>query len=133
MFTSLPNSTPFVCKDRGSYRIWQVCELPTQKYPTMGTHAYSGLHDTTAPPTEPRSRKLLPGEVIYFCVWKGNTLESRKSYVLQEGDVTFIDTGETFIDWTKPATKAQGHWSSGRPIFKNVFGGKSPAWLKGCN
>lgn len=150
MHTDIPAGTAFVCKDRGSYKLWKVVEhAPRAQYPNEGPRAYSGV-----------GRNLVPGDVVHLAVWKGDRLESRKTYTIQPGDVIWQSTG-LLTEKNRP-TAAQlaeqsrafmeslskgtfGDFMRGKfaappqpnlPvteenfIFENRFTGKCPQWLK---
>ena len=113
MHCDLPIGTPFVCRDRGRWLLWQIVDgVPNPKYPEWGPFAYTGI-----------SAPLAPGETIHRCVWLADRLESRASYTLQAGDVEWVDSG--LVQIFGP--------DKGQPIYRNRFGGRSPAWLRACD
>lgn len=111
MLTDLPAGTVFVQRFKGRDELWEVIENGPDRLKMCAG----------------RVRQLKPGDVIHRGVWVGpdrDTLESRGTYTLKEGDV----------EWTKQATLVIGGVAS-MPIegdYRNVFAATVPAWLRGA-
>lgn len=140
MQTDIPANTPFVVRERGGYAAWRTTEKGD---------AYTGI-----------GRPLQSGDVVHFAVWKGNRLESRKTYTLRTGDVEWVSSGILSVKHQlaqaesmqqdmdemvnvvrdllsgKTVTLPKGPERPSLPvteehyIFKNRFGGACPVWLR---
>ena len=61
MTTTIPPGSIIEMRHNGQWELWQI---------SADGHGYSGVQ-----------QHLLKGQRIYQCVWKGDTLESRRVYV----------------------------------------------------
>ena len=109
MVTTLPGGSVFVMRSSGRYELWAV---------SADGHGYTGV-----------GRALAIGEAVHLCVWKGNELLQRKSYVLRAGDAEWVDTGIKRIDFGKPPSAVYGYAEAEATIWSNRFNGGS-AWLQ---
>ena len=112
MTTELPPGAVFIVREAGEYMAWDVS--------ADGAH-YGIL-----------IRPLQPGETVHLAVWTGERrdhLDVRKSYVLQPGDVAWVDTGEPKLDFTRPPDPVWGYHELAETVFKNEFRG-GPRWVR---
>lgn len=115
MTTDLKAGAPFVTRERGEYLLWINNDDET----------YS-----------PCLRPIVPGDTVFFCVWKGKfpqkRLEPRKSYVVKDGDVAWVDTGRRMLDFSKPGAHECflfGYYTLNKTLWKNKFTA-GPVWLR---
>ncbi len=95
MDTDLPVGSLFVMRYAGQSELWQTTD---EGYATV-------------------QRKIKAGETIHRCVWKSNSLVSRASYVLRDGETAY-ETRQTPYQ----NVILTGHY--------HTFCGKVPAWLR---
>jgi hypothetical protein len=103
MTSTLPDGTLFVAHQKGRNRIWKLNTLPD------GRRCYGGV-----------GRPVQVGEVVHRCVWKGEDLQSRGTYTVHPGDVSWVTTGHHSLI----APYAE--------VFRNEFGPTVPSWLRGA-